>query len=367
MRPKPIHPLRAASSFALVVGLFALQPAVAQAGGGAQAGQPRITGPADVTFQLLAQAPTQGAYEHQQVRRFLDAAGALVSVQERLTVVANGTATPPFQLEFVGTVGAVPESETATTWRNTYRKHASLFHEHGSFRVRDVAAAARNYTIHDFGVGLRAGRTTRRVVVYPRLDDKPIWLLELDVMTGRPLYAGQFDRQIRLLGEVEVQAVQEITEVNALAPDWNWRPRMTVVPHATAADAIQSLQAGDQDNSLLVQPRLDSLTGEYVLHRAHVSEDPLNGARSLVLTYTDGIDSFFVVQAPGSPNPLQVFPNLLQPRGTRAHTIAYHDDPAQRVYWFGHGDTSFTIAGSGALQRLDAVAKQVYRQAVAQN
>ena len=356
-----------ARALALGLGLLALQPAVAQAGGGAQAGQPRITGPADVTFQLLAQAPAQGAYQNQQVRRFLDDAGVLASVQERLVVVGNGSATPPFQLEFVGAVGVAPDSEAAAKWRNTYRKHASLFHEHGSFRVLDAAAAARNYTIHDFGTGSRAGRTTRRVVVYPRVDDKPIWLLELDAVSGRPLYAGEFDRSIRLLGELEVQSVQEITEVAALPPEWNWRPRMTLVPHATAADGIQSMQSGDQDDSLLVHPRLDQQVAEYAIHRTHVTEDPLNGARSLVLTYSDGIDSFFVVQAPGSPNPLQVFPNLLQPQGTRTHTIAYHDDPAQRVYWFGHGDTTFTIAGSGALQRLDAVAKQVYRQAVARN
>jgi len=142
---------------------------------------------------------------------------------------------------------------------------------------------------------------------------------------------------------------------------------MTLVPHASPTDGIQSLQSGDQDGNLLVHPRLDQQVGEYALQRTHVAEDPLNGARSLVLTYTDCIDAFFVVQAPGAPSPLQVFPNLIQPQGTRTHTIAYHDDPAQRVYWFGQGDTTFTVAGSGALQRLDAVAKQIYRQAVARN
>ena len=366
MQPSPAALLQPARALALALGLVALQVAGAQSQGGTAAG-PRIAGPGDVTFALLAQAPTQGAYEQQQVRRFLDGSGALSSVQERLVVVGDGTMSPPFQLEFVAAVGVAPDSEAAAKWRSTYRKHASLFHEHGSFRVRDAAAAARNYTLHDFGNGVRAGRTTRRVVVYPRIDDKPIWLLELDVQTGRPLYSGQFDRQIRLLGELEVQSVQPVTEVAAMPPDWNWRPRMTLVPHASPTDGIQSLQSGDQDGNLLVHPRLDQQVGEYALQRTHVAEDPLNGARSLVLTYTDGIDSFFVVQAPGAPSPLQVFPNLIQPQGTRTHTIAYHDDPAQRVYWFGQGYTTFTVAGSGALQRLDAVAKQIYRQAVARN
>lgn len=317
----------------------------------------------DLTFRNLAAAPFHLTWQATQIRRSLDAGGRLIEVRERLTVQGTGAQDSPFQLEFVDLVGAVLTSAERQTWLSTYARHASLLFHHGGFAVHETALAEANYTLHDFGLTRRANREARRAVVFPRRFDKALWVVDVDTETGIPLYAGEYDSALRLVGEVEVVAFAFGAQVPRLAAGWNWTPRNQVDVHATPQLAMQQMQPG-----FVVAPALASILNEYSVHIAQVTTNRLNGDRSLVLGYTDGIDEFFVIEGANLSDPLANSPSRMPGLAqTKPHTIAAYDDPALRVYVFHEKGTTFQVAGSGTLARLKDAAYQLCHQAVTSN
>jgi hypothetical protein len=323
------------------------------------AGLPIRSG-ADVTFELLARAPYQRQFQTEQIRRFQDGAGAWVELRERLTVEGNGVEDSPFRLEFV----PAPVSDTSTgpaqrDWQQTYAAHAGLLYRHGSFHVHDVNAARANYSIYDFGVARRLDRDVRRVVILPRQTDKAVWLLDVDVATGLLLYSAEFDISARLISELEVTQLRLGSASVTQVAGWNWTPRLTIVPLNSASAATARIRAGSP-----TVPAIGTIVPEYVLARAHVAENPLNQDQTLVYSYSDGVDEFFVSEAFGSQDPFAVNPVTLRNPGTHTHTIASYDDPGLRAYVFHENGVTFQVVGRGSLQRLQEVARQVCRQAV---
>src|SRR5678815_4810198 len=110
-------------------------------------GAPVILSQQDLDFATLFSATDRLTYKTNQVRRFRNEQGRLVGVREQVVVTGNGTRHPPFRLTFLGMEGAPPPPEEATRWTDLYRRYASLFHEHGGFRIYDVARATQNYII----------------------------------------------------------------------------------------------------------------------------------------------------------------------------------------------------------------------------
>jgi hypothetical protein len=326
-----------------------------------------IRSPQDLNFNTLMTAGDRLTYKVNQVRRFRTEQGRLVGIREQVIVTGNGTRHPPFRLSFLGMEGAPPSAEEAAHWTDLYRNYSSLFEEHGSFRIYDAARAAQNYAIYPVAPALRAGRPVVRAVVLPRQLDKAIWLIDVDLATGLVLYAGEYDASARLLGELEVTSLLLGNLVGPLANNWAWRPRMQVTRFPTLQDTIsQMLQVGGMDAYPPIAPNLTALP-EYGLIESQISVDPLNAAVSMVLTYTDGIDAFFVIQSPNQRDPFAGIPSTIaQPGQKQPHTIAYYDDPSMRVYLFHHRDVFFTVAGRGALARLGEAARSVYRQAIRQ-
>lgn len=324
---------------------------------------PVITAPQDVTFNLLANAPQQSLYQLEQTRRFRTPTNQMVSVNEELTVDGNGQGNSPFRLDFLSVVGAPLTSADSVKWSGTYQRFGSLFYEHGSFRVHDPVLAAQNYRIRVFGQGVRINRAIWRVVVFPLRLDKSIWLLDLDALTGIPLYTAEFDSSARVVSELVVTQFAAAAQVSRLPANWAWQPRMSVTALPLTADAVMQFPA----NTHVIRPATGALMSDYRRVRSHLTDNPFNGERSLVDTFCDGIDEFFVVQTPGRLDPFAGSPSLKLPGGkTSADTIAYYDDPSLRVYEFFQRGVSFQVAGRGSLTRLDGFVKQAYVQAYRQ-
>ena len=315
---------------------------------------------ADVTFELLARAPYQHQFQAQQVRRFQDGSGNWVDLRERLTVQGNGSEDAPFRLEFLpAPVSDAAGSLHARDWQATYATHAGLLYKHGSFHVYDAAAARANYTIYDFGAARRLDRDVRRVVILPRQTDKAVWLLDVDVSTGLLLYSAEFDISARLISELEVTQIRIGSIPDTQVAGWNWTPRLTIVPVNAASPATARIRAGSP-----TLPAIASIVPEYVMARAHIAENPLNQDQTLVYSYTDGVDEFFVSEAFGGQDPFAVNPVTLRNPGSHSHTIASYDDPGLRAYVFHENGVTFQVVGRGSLRRLQDVARQVCRQAV---
>ncbi len=308
------------------------------------------------SLQTLDQAQRSQDYTAVQIRRFVApaAAGApstVTSVRERLEVAANGSAKPSFALTFLGVEGEPAGSPLSLKWQQTYARHAARFFAHGSFRVRDLTVASANYTTHDFGAVTRAGRSARRLVVFPTSFDKSIWLVEIDDVTAVSLYAAEFDSHLNLLAEVET--VNFADSVGAFTP---------VASTAAPVAGFAAGKAAMGDPAGLVEPALTA-TSEYQLDRVEVQNDPLNGAWTMTLTYTDGVDQFVVTQSPGTPDAFAALPG----KANGGTVIGRFRDAAMSALVFWEGGVSFQIAGRGSLRRLDDFAKGVYLQALAGN
>jgi hypothetical protein len=308
------------------------------------------------SLQSIDQAQRSQDYTAIQVRRFVTPAtpgapASVTSVRERLEVAANGSAKPTFALTFLGVEGEPAGSPLQLKWQQTYARHGAQFFAHGSFRVRDLQVASANYTTHDFGPVTRAGRTARRLVVFPTSVDKSIWLVEIDDATAVSLYAAEFDSHLNLLAEVEA-----VSFTDAVG---------TFTPQASTAAAVTDFVAGKSamgDPVGLVEPIL-AATSEYSLDRVEVQNDPLNGSWKMTLTYTDGVDQFVVVQSPGTPDAFAALPG----KANGGAVIGRFRDAAMSALVFWEGGVSFQVAGRGSLRRLDDLAKSVYLQALSSN
>lgn len=284
-----------------------------------------------------------------QVRRFRDAAGGVVAVRELMIVDAQPPHAQAHSVTFLSVDGHLPGSPVSQKWQQTYAQFGDLYFEQ-SFHVRNLSKAQANYTLHDIGPSVRAGRSARRTVVFPIQLDKSIWLLDVDSVTGVVLYAVEFDVQLHVLSEVEVV---------------NFSPTASL-PQATAAPqiatfGIAAVQLGSPAG--LLDPTTTAVA-EYSLQKLEVRVDPWNGQQKLVLSYSDGIDQFFVTQKPGSLDPFAGLPGA----GTvnAGSTIARYRDHAMTALMFWDDGVAFEVTGSGALQRLDDLAKRIYAQALSQ-
>lgn len=300
------------------------------------------------TLQTLDQSVRVQDYTAIQLRRFRSPQANVVTVREKLEVDANGTQRPTFALTFLGVEGEAAGSQVSLEWQQVYARFAPQLYAHGSFRIRDLTAATTNYSIHDFGSVVRANRSARRMVVFPATLDKAIWVVDVDVQTDVPLYAAEFDVHLNLLSEVETIAFTDTVTPLASAVT-----APTPLPSFAAASAAMGHPAE------IVEPTV-AVTNEYSLDRIEVHNDPLNGQWKLTMTYTDGIDQFMVVQAPGTQDLFAGLPG----QGQGGNVIGRFRDPAMSVLLFWESGVSFHVAGRGALKRLDGLAQAIYLQAL---
>jgi len=301
------------------------------------------------TFQSISQALQNEDYTVEQLRRFRTPNGGVVTVREQLQVDANGTTSPQFALTFLGVEGEPAGSPLSLEWQQTYARYGSLFVRKGSFQVRDLTRAGNNYTLHDFGQVVRAGRVAQRMVVFPNTVDKAIWVVDIDKLTHVPLFVAEFDSSLKIFAEIE--AVSFSSGVQGVTPT---APTQAITPvnDFAAGSAFLGNPTG------LIEPDIAAVVGDYGVEAVEVYQDPINGREKLVMSYTDGIDQFMVVQTVNVPDPFAGLP------GSAANTIGRFRDPAVSALVFWDNGVSFHVAGRGSLVRLDDVARTVYRQAL---
>ena len=301
------------------------------------------------TLASINQALLQVDYTVEQLRRFRSAGGAIVTVREQRQVAANGTTSPQYALTFLGVEGEPAGSALSLKWQQTYARYGSLFFRNGSFQVRNLLRASSNYTLHDFGPVVRAGRAARRMVVFPNTVDKALWVIDVDSATHVPLFVAEFDNHLKIFAEIE--AVTFSTGVHGMTPA---TPLQAIIPQSDYAAASSFLG----DPAGLIDPDINAVMGDYGLESVDVYQDPINGREKLVMSYTDGVDQFMVVQTVNVPDPFAGLP------GTAANTIGRFRDPAVSALVFWDSGVSFHVAGRGSLTRLDDAARTIYLQAL---
>ena len=336
------------SALSLLGALFVVGTAVGQVQ--LPEGRGVIQGPEDVTWQVLLESPYSCSYQAVQQRTMDDGQGGLVTLRESLTVEGKGGSDSPFRLSFEAVVGQAPTAPVRQ-WSAVYDTHAGLVYRHGAFAVRDAKQARKNYRLISFGDATRAGRPAWRVIVFPRRLDKGIWVVDLDRQTGVPLYRAEYSVHGKLISELEVTTFALVNPGAALRNSWK--------PSLEISNLNKLNQVASRLSSVPVEPQVDGIMGEYEQHMMHMTEDPLNGDKSLVIGYTDGVDEFFILQEFGRINPI---PIVRSHDAGEAHTIASYNDPHMRVYVFHVAGVTYKVVGRSSLMRLQDVARDFCHQ-----
>lgn len=313
--------------------------------------------PHQIRFAHMAHAQKALDYYAVQVRRVIDlrrtGAPQYVGVREELLHKgARPGRDEVFDLRFLDVENRTLTQLERQQRERLFRSHAGFLHEYQSFAVFDAALAESNYRLQYLGFGLRSGRPIFRMVVWPYRSDRGGWIVDLDQETGYPLYRGEYNHLGLLVGEVEV--LQFAFGVDAKLPtgdSWGWQPRMGVQEHATAAEAVRDLQSSSSKAKFVV-PESATLPPGYRSHRARVMVDVFTGERSVVLVYTDGVDSTFVAQKASTKQ------NLVA-----GNAIGLYSDGGMTQCVFYHGGVEYLIMGRTAAQQVRSTAAAVYAQA----
>jgi hypothetical protein len=101
-----------------------------------------------------------------------------------------------------------------------------------------------------------------------------------------------------------------------------------------------------------------------VVSSVQVADNPLNGRQTLLFTYTDGVDEFFVIESPGVSEFFAGLPSQVPSGVKTANTIARYRDASMSVLMFWDDNVGFQVTGRGSLRRLDGFAKSIFTQAL---
>ena len=213
--------------------------------------------------------------------------------EERIAVRPGGKGGVDFHLELT----AILDSRTRSGGTVNLTLAQALFSlreganfRYRGFRIHNLDLALRNY---DFllqqGTDLVAGRPCRVIFVYPKERDRRAWKIWLDAETKLVLKYLEISPQGKTVSGMEMEA--QLFQVGRRVSfqdirNW-WRP-------SNASHSFKSL--GEAEKAFGVPALVPSyIPSGYMLMEIRVTMD--SGKRPyLVLTYTDGIDTFSVIQ-----------------------------------------------------------------------
>lgn len=318
---------------------------------------PVIQRPADIDFALIQRAMSKLRFESRQLRRVRDGSqqGDWLGVRELLRHDVDSNQQERFELEYIP-----PETEGLSRAEllhrgERYANNAGFIYSYQSFRVHDVDVAEANYRVYPFLRTQRLGRQVERVLVYPVRWDRSIWLLDLDVETGYPLYCGEYNNQIQLLSEIVVEGFETgETVVNDAS---RWKPRMLVTSYDSVDIALQDL--GNRGPKM-IREDIEGLPPGYRRIKTQIVEPLARDEKSLVHVFSDGIDTVFLVQTSGAENPFAE----LGISSADTNAISAYRDLNMAQYTFYSEDVQFLIVGRSSLIDLRSTVEAVYRQAV---
>ncbi len=325
----------------------------------AQTPTPHLADPQAISFDLIHQAETQNWYSLSQFRfcRTTDATGLeqWVGLAEELDVAppASGETTERFDLRLATGLGLDPVEEQRQQTVHTH--HRAYLYQHGTFRVQDPQLAASNYAIHYEGDIQRLGRPAYRVSIIPNSGSANCWILDLDVETGYPMSRSEYDQNSgELLSMITVTEFAHGAAAQAAADgvaNW-WVPtHRTDYPTPTAA-----INAAARPSTF----KLPSKTPDgFALQTSSMLIDPLNGNETLMLSYTDGIESVLFLETPGAPKP-----NVPVYSGPDAYAILDFSDLTSKQLMFFYGGVQYLTLGGSDNAQVDTFTENLLRQVV---
>lgn len=260
-----------------------------------------------------------------------------------------------FLLTFLGLEGKTLSSGERARLTADFNRQAAYRFNFLGFRISDAAQADSVYTLRFLAYGLRTTkegvRIVYRMVVLPKKGDRSVWLLELDMMTGYPLYAGEYSRFGHGRRELATELIVTSMRTGMRFPygtKW-WAPSLTVQNVSTELAALKTALKTSQ---VYVATRRH-VPSSFLGVRYQVHTDPYKGKTHALLTYTDGIDHIFIRQR-----------NV--PKVTRGadDSIAYLDLDGVTQCVFTHKNVQFMVIGRSYKFRVQDISADMFTRAI---
>ena len=274
-------------------------------------------------------------------------------------VFFEGAPTRRFAPKLVEILGGatLPPQEVAARARK-YDNHASFLQQYSGFRISDPALASSNYRYLQLFSGSYLNRTTVWAAVIPEVRDRSAWLLQLDSETGYPLYQGEYNVQGRLATEYRVTTFRPGIEAQIPATVAWWQTtNYSLKDYAASEAAVAALTTGATSNTKgPIVAMASDLPRGYELAISRVTTFLLNGEKTLVFDYSDGIDHLFVSERITS-NP--------EPPASAGHQILLYSDMSATECKFECGGIEVLAIGRGNREVVKDLAKALYARAIA--
>ncbi len=316
--------------------------------------------PSSISFRSIADAQRSLTIDSDQIRRVFDGgsqgtAGQWVAIEERLRIkpFANDV---HFRLDFEGVQGRELTSAEKQDRSAIYWSYAGYLFEHGGFRIADPVAAEQNYLLVYLDSGSHLNRTTRRFAVLPRVFGRNAWLVDVDAATSYPLYTAEFNAAGQLVSALEVTRFDPAAHIDEKTIGW-WEPLKTVTEFPTVTEALSALPSIP-----VTLPTAAELPPGYALHGQRIVQSDVNTRTSLVLTYGDGIDEFFVVHTFNAPRP--ALPAVPAGESDTPYAIVYYQDLSVAQLLFNVNGVETMVIGRAGQYHLPALARDLLRRSV---
>ncbi|MEE2887375.1 MAG: hypothetical protein VX951_08070, partial [Planctomycetota bacterium] len=260
-----------------------------------------------------------------------------------------------FQLAFAGVEGKTLSTAQRLQRRAAFDLQAAFRFKFQSFRISDAAQADRVYNLVFLAYGRRTTREgvriVYRMVVLPKQWDRSLWLVELDMVTGYPLYAGQYSRFGNGRRELAAELIVTSVRTGMRFPNsttW-WSPTLGV---QRAATEMAALKAALQSSRAYVSTRR-LVPGSYRSLHYEVHTDPYKGKKHALLVYTDGVDHFFVRQR-----------NVPVVARGSDDSVAYLDRDGITQCLFSHKGVEFLVVGRTDGVRVRDLSAGIFSRAI---
>ncbi len=190
------------------------------------------------------------------------------------------------QIDFSLVLEQVLNGPSSVVQRKAFELHAGFLFHYRDFRVHDVAEARRNYRVTPAGVFPKFGRTLLAFRVEPRQSLVSSYRIVVDQESGTVLDQVEFDPKggaVRSLNYVGLLfGAAELPKGRG----W-WKPWIKVTQHVDLAAAARTAGFDSRPPT--------SVSDGFVMHRVQTAER--DRVPHVVLVYTDGIDTRFVIQS----------------------------------------------------------------------
>ncbi|MAE75310.1 MAG: hypothetical protein CMJ85_00340 [Planctomycetes bacterium] len=168
--------------------------------------------------------------------------------------------------------------------------HAGFLFHYRDFRIHDIAAARRNYRVTAAGGLRRFGRNLLLFNVVPLKPRRSSYLVFVDSASATVLDQVEYAPNGGVVCSLSYDALLFGAGVLAKGKEW-WKPWISVQQHVNLASAARTAGFDSRPPTKIADGfglhRIQTATRERTWH--------------VVLVYTDGIDTRFVIQTPSIP------------------------------------------------------------------